>query len=126
MIGVFQLIGEVSHEWQRRMTLRGFHSGAVRRDDICDADFLLKAAGKHHGSAAQRPCPVCTAEMREVLWIYGENLGRRSGTARSAEEIDSIVSDVGPVTVHRVEVCQRCGWNHLLSVAEAIAISEEI
>lgn len=117
---VFRLIGEVSHEWERRTTLRAYRASRVRREDICDADFLLKAAAEHHGTDAPRDCPVCAAQMREVLWIYGDNLGRRSGTARSAEEIDDIVAEVGPVTVHRVEVCRSCGWNHLLVEAQAV------
>lgn len=104
------------------MTLRDYREGKIPRDEVCDADFLLKAAGEHHGEDSPRPCPVCESTMRDVLWIYGENLGRRSGTARSAAQIDAIVAAAGPVTVHRVEVCLRCGWNHLLAESTAVPV----
>lgn len=117
---MFHFESEVSHEWERRAVLRDFRAGRVRREELCDADFLLKAAGRHHGVDSVRPCPICENVMRDVLWIYGDNVGRRSGTARSAEEIDSIVAQAGPVTVHRVEVCDRCGWNHLLTESQAV------
>lgn len=104
------------------MLLRDVQAGRVRREDVCDADFLLKAAGNHHGVDSARPCPICGDVMRDVLWIYGENLGRRSGTARSEDEIDAIAADMGPMTVHRVEVCGRCGWNHLLTEARALPV----
>ncbi|WP_414646315.1 DUF5318 family protein [Corynebacterium sp. UBA2622] len=105
---------EISHEWERRATLREYMRGRVPADELCDADFLLRAAARYHGVPSDRPCPVCGREMSVVAWVYGDNLGRRSGTARSEEEIDALVGEVGPITVHTVEVCVHCRWNHLL------------
>lgn len=105
---------EISHEWQRRFTLRDYKQGRITREAICDADFLLRAAAEHHGEASERTCPICQSHMRIVRWVYSEKLGRRTGTARSEEEIDTLVQEVGPITVHFVEVCQHCRWNHLL------------
>ncbi|WJY69057.1 DUF5318 family protein [Corynebacterium auris] len=113
---------EISHEWQRRTLLREFNQGRVPVDAICDADFLLRAAAQFHGTDSARPCPVCERDMREVLWVYGDNLGRRSGTARSAEEVEALVAEVGPITVHVVEVCQHCSWNHLLREVTAAPV----
>ena len=88
---------EVSHEWQRRVTLREYRAGRLGKDTVCDADFLLCAAAKHHGTDAPRPCPICGAEhLRVVKWVHSEHLGRRSGTARSDEEIARLVAEVGP------------------------------
>lgn len=60
--------------------------------------------------------------MQEVKWVYGEKLGRRTGTARSQEEIERMVEEVGPITVHFVEVCPACKWNHLLKEVTAVPI----
>lgn len=60
--------------------------------------------------------------MRNILWVYGEDLGRRSGSARSEAEIEELIHEVGPFTVHKVEVCGTCRWNHLLSTSEAIPV----
>ncbi|MCP1388673.1 DUF5318 domain-containing protein [Corynebacterium sp. TA-R-1] len=113
-------IHEISHEWQRRTTLREFRQGRVLIDEICDADFLLRAAAEHHGQASARECPICGKEMREVTWVYSERLGRRSGTARNEDEIARLVAEVGPITVHLVEVCAHCKWNYLLKEFTAV------
>lgn len=111
---------EVSHRWEKRMLLRAWNEGKIERDAICDADFLLVEASKYHGYPAERPCPICEGDtLREVNWIYGENLGARANTARKETEIVRIVGEVGPVTVHLVEVCTRCRWNHLLASGAA-------
>ncbi|MCT1426161.1 DUF5318 family protein [Corynebacterium sanguinis] len=122
MKSVFVYSREVSHEWRRRTILKDYAAGRLTLEEVCDADFLLRAAAEHHGVDAARPCPICARDMREVKWIHGENLGRRSGTARSSEEIDRIVSEVGPVSVHVVEVCPHCRWNHLLREVTAFPV----
>ncbi|OEY04762.1 hypothetical protein A0K93_06545 [Corynebacterium sp. BCW_4722] len=114
-------VHEVSHEWRRRNTLRAFRQGHVLIDELCDADFLLRAAAEHHGDASISNCPVCGEAMRDVKWVYSEKLGRRTGTARSDDEIERMVEEVGPITVHVVEVCQHCKWNHLLKEFTAVA-----
>lgn len=105
----------VSHEWERAMHLREWRAGLVGRDEICDADFLLRAAATHHGVDADRPCPVCGATLRLTRWVYGEQLGRRAGSARSQDDIAAFVVKEGlEFSVHEVEVCCECRWNHLL------------
>ena len=122
MARMFTYEHEVSHEWQRRQTLREFKRGQLPIDDVCDADFLLRAAAQHHGEDSVRPCPVCGEAMRDVRWVYSEKLGRRTGTARNEEEIDGLVAEVGPLTVHVVEVCPACKWNHLLQEVTAVPV----
>lgn len=113
---------EVSHEWQRRTVLRQLQAGQLLYDDYCDADFLLRAAAEHHGEDSPRPCPVCGEQMRDVRWVYSERLGRRSGTARSEDEIARMVAEVGPITVHIVEACGHCKWNFLLKELTAAPV----
>lgn len=120
MCAMVRFVHEVSHEWQRRSTVRSLMQGQLLIDEVCDADFLLRAAAEHHGRDAARPCPVCGKAMREVKWVYSEKLGRRTGTARGDEEIERLVAEVGPLTVHLVEVCTHCKWNHLLKEATAV------
>ncbi|MBV7282374.1 DUF5318 family protein [Corynebacterium sp. TAE3-ERU30] len=106
----------VSHEWHRRHTLRLYSQGVVTRAEICECDFLLRTAAEFHGSPSSRDCPVCSSQnMRDVLWIYGDEVGRAAGSARSEEEIAQLVSAGKLFDVHRVEVCPDCHWNHLLA-----------
>lgn len=111
-------VHEVSHEWRRRTVLKGLLLADAPR---FHADHLLLAAAQHHGRDTDRSCPVCAApDLREVTWVYSEKLGRRSGTARRDEEIARLVAEVGPITVHFVEVCPRCHWNFLLKEVTAL------
>ncbi|APT93812.1 hypothetical protein CPHO_11870 [Corynebacterium phocae] len=113
----------VSHEWERAHVLREFRAGRVPREEICDADFLLRAAAQYHGTPAPRSCPVCKGEMKQTFWVYGQALGRRAGSARSVAEIAELAGEIIPsgqeFTVHKVEVCPHCRWNHLLETAIA-------
>ncbi|MFH0411896.1 DUF5318 family protein [Corynebacterium sp. L4756] len=105
----------VSHEWERAATLRELRAGRIAPEEVCDADFLLRAAATHHGVAVNRPCPLCDGALRNTRWVYGEELGRRAGSARSETEIAQFVSEGLEFTVHTVEVCLACRWNHLLT-----------
>lgn len=106
---------KVSHEWERAAALREVRAGRLSEADVCDADFLLRAAATHHGVASARECPLCGATMRNTKWVYGEVLGRRAGSARSEKEIAEFVAEGLEFTVHTVEVCLACRWNHLLT-----------
>ncbi|WKD58347.1 hypothetical protein CAPI_09120 [Corynebacterium capitovis DSM 44611] len=122
MARVFAYSQEVSHEWRRRATLREFREGLLPLDELCDADFLLKAAARFHGEPSPRPCPICGKELRVVKWVYGDRLGRRAGTARQDDEIEQLVAEFGPISVHFVEVCPHCSWNHLLKEVTATPV----
>lgn len=106
---------KVSHEWERAATLRELRAGRITQESVCDADFLLRAAATHHGVDATRACPICGDALRNTRWVYGETLGRRAGSARSEQEIAEFVAEGLEFTVHTVEVCIGCRWNHLLS-----------
>lgn len=111
---------EVSHRFARQELLRRWRAGEVTRAEICDADFLLVTAARFHGRPAGHPCPVCgSGDLRVVQWVHGEQLGRLAGTARSDAEIAAIVATGREATVHTVEVCLRCRWNHLLRAVTA-------
>ncbi|ALC07027.1 hypothetical protein CDES_13485 [Corynebacterium deserti GIMN1.010] len=119
---VVQYRNEISHQLARRRTLRQFHAGLVRKETICDAEFILVTASKYHGEQAAYPCPVCGSdELRVVLWVYGDEIGKAAGSARSEEEIEQLVKDGHQATVHTVEVCSHCKWNHLLKAQTATA-----
>ena len=108
---------ELSHEWQRRRVLQE----PLLIDDHLDAHHFLLTAADVHGWQVEAACPVCGGDaLHHVMWVYGDNLGRRSGTARSMEEIERLVHEVGPITVHLVEVCRHCKWNFLLKESTAV------
>mgnify|MGYP001715474122 FL=1 len=116
--------GEVSHRLARRQLRAQWRQGAITRDTVCDADFLLVTAANFHGQQVGRLCPICESpKLREVLWVFGDELGRMSGTARNEDEIVAFVQRGLTFTVHTVEVCPKCRWNHILMAREAVGES---
>ncbi|AWT27459.1 MULTISPECIES: DUF5318 family protein [Corynebacterium] len=107
----------VDHELSRRRTLRALARGEISRKSVCDAGREVLASAEVLGVNTGRACPVCGDDLRETQWIHGTAMGEKSGTARSLSEVRQLLSTLGTdeeLTVHTVEVCLRCGWNHLI------------
>lgn len=100
---------------RRRGVLAQLREGALGLNEVCDADvYLLRAAG-FHGVVTETVCPVCRKEnLTEVSWVFGDDLGSASGSARGADEIEQLALTHDAFTVHVVEVCRSCSWNHLV------------
>lgn len=126
LVRVLRYSDEVNFQWQRLHALAQYNSGVLKREDICDAEFLLCASASFHGELLSTPCPVCEASsLYRVPWVYGEALGRASGSARSLSEAEQLVDVNRAFTLHSVEVCTTCRWNHLLSSWTVTRIADE-
>ncbi len=104
---------------RRRGVLADLREGALSLREVCDADvYLLRAAG-FHGVVTETVCPVCRKEnLTAVSWVFGDDLGTASGSARSRDEIQQLALTHDAFTVHVVEVCRSCSWNHLVESYE--------
>ncbi len=91
-------------------------AGRVGREEVCDAGAYLLRAARFHGTAAGRPVrSVCRHdELAQVSWVFGESLRHVSGSARSAADLEQLAAQVADFSVHVVEVCTECRWNHLV------------
>jgi hypothetical protein len=105
----------VDYALQRRSLLAEVHSGRVGTSEVCDANPYLLRAAKFHGQATEVTCPVCRKEqLTHVSWVYGDELKHASGSARAVEELERMAGTLTEFTVHTVEVCRTCSWNHLV------------
>ena len=105
----------VSFALARRSALETMRRGGAFNSDYCDADPGLLRAAKHHGEATDRPCPVCRrAELVEVTWVFGAQLGPLSGSARAQAQLPAMAHEHGRFKVYVVEVCRHCAWNHMV------------
>ena len=105
----------VDHALARRALLHDLRCGRVSQWEACDASPFLRNAAREWGARTDRACPVCAREpLWEIAWVYGEALGDGSGTARSARGVELLARARPDFAVYDVEVCQRCGWNHLV------------
>lgn len=109
----------VDHALARRALLQQLFSGGlfttVSLDDVCDASPYLVRAAEAYGVTTGRTCPLCRRQvLHEVTWVYGESLGPASGSARTGAQLARLAAERPDFSVHEVEVCTRCRWNHLL------------
>lgn len=105
----------VDYALQRRVLLADVAAGRVPGSEARDAGVYLLQAAAYHGRPMAAPCPLCRKEsLVHVSWIFGDRLGQAAGSARSTAEIDRLAEAVAEFTVHVVEVCRSCRWNHLV------------
>ena len=105
----------VDYSLQRSADITRLHRGGLLTSDFCDADpYLLKAA-KFHGEDAHRSCPACSRKgLRELRYVYGDELGPYAGRIRTADELPRMCSTFGEFKVYVVEVCLECHWNYMI------------
>ncbi|HHX84916.1 MAG TPA: DUF5318 domain-containing protein [Actinomycetales bacterium] len=109
----------VDFSLRRRGVLSELRDGRLSLREVCDADVYLQRAAGFHGVATETLCPVCRKEnLTEVSWVFGDDLGPASGSARGEEEITQLALTHDAFTVHVVEVCRSCSWNHLVESYE--------
>lgn len=105
----------VDYALARRARLADVRAGKTRVSDVCDANAYLLRAAKFHGAPSDETCPICRKEqVTMVSWVFGTQLGQVSGSARTQAEIDDLDGRAAEFSVHVVEVCRTCHWNHLV------------
>ena len=105
----------VDYALQRRSLLAEVYSGRTGVSEVCDANPYLMRAAKFHGKPSAVMCPICRKEqLTLVSWVFGDHLGAVSGSARTAEELVRARVPYDEFSVHVVEVCRTCSWNHLV------------
>ncbi|MBS9374644.1 hypothetical protein GON09_003658 [Rhodococcus sp. B50] len=105
----------VDYALQRRSLLAEVYSGRRGVSEVCDASPYLLRAAKFHGRGSDVVCPICRKEqLTLVSWVFGDKLGPVSGSARTPEELVRLAASQEEFSVHVVEVCRTCSWNHLV------------
>ncbi|MGL4306206.1 MAG: DUF5318 family protein [Mycobacteriaceae bacterium] len=105
----------VDYALARKSVLAQVHSGRTALTAVCDADSYLLRAAKFHGRGSEVICPICRKEQLTVVsWVFGDKLGAISGSARTSTELARLAETQEEFSVHDVEVCRSCSWNHLI------------
>ncbi len=105
----------VDYALRRRSLLADVYAGRVAVAEVCDANPYLLRAAKFHGRGSEVTCPICRREqLTLVSWVYGDGLGPVAGSARTPEELVRLAETREEFSVHVVEVCRTCSWNHLV------------
>lgn len=98
----------------RHALLAALATGALSREDVCDAHPELVRAATHLGRSSGEPCPVCgTEELREVTYVFGARLPAGGACPPSRAELLKLERREEPVQCYAVEVCVSCHFHHL-------------
>jgi hypothetical protein len=106
----------VDYALAKRSLLASIRRGLISTSDVCDAHPELLRAAKNIGDDRDSPCPICSHEtLKEVRYVYGDQLGRNSGRVVYPEEwLVELAREYEHFTCYLVEVCVDCAWNHLI------------
>lgn len=108
--------GLVDYRLDRRRALRAYRSGAIGREEVCDAQAELLRVGRECSKAARTPCPICDRRtLRVVRFVFGPRLPSGGRAITSEAELERLAARSGEYRCYEVEVCVECRWNHLLS-----------
>jgi hypothetical protein len=100
---------------KRHAALEDVRAGRVRAAEVCDAQAYLKLAARNYGEPAGFACPVCEGPgLRRVHYVYGDKLATIAGQAKHPSELIALAQRFDHFRVYLVEVCDGCGWNHLI------------
>ena len=107
----------VDYALARRALLRSVSTGRSSRAEVCDANTYLRRAAHYHGEPTDIDCPICAHEqLVHVTYTYGDCFRAGvNGRARATRELAGLAHEYDEFHVYVVEVCQGCGWNHLVT-----------
>ena len=105
----------VEHVLQKRAALASLVLTATGASEYLDPHPHLLRAAKNHGQAVAEPCPWCKDKksLVHLNFVYGDELGPYAGRLRTQAELVAMAREHGQFRVYVVEVCKKCGWNHL-------------
>lgn len=107
--------GFVDYTMAKRAIVEGYKRGSLDRHDVCDAHPELVRAARNIGAKIRRACPVCSSgSLREVRYVFGDQLKHLSGRAVYPDNWDAELSDkFDEFRCYAIEVCLDCNWNHM-------------
>ena len=106
----------VDHALARRQAILEIRRTGGFAFDGSDTDPYLLRAAAHYGVATDRDCPICQKQqLVDLTYVYSRELGYASGRARRPSELAGLAMNHGFLRVFTLEVCQGCGWNHVIT-----------
>ena len=107
--------GSVDYRLRRRRLLADVEAGVISRAEACDAHPDLLRAARNAAPPLGRSCPLCPdGDLRIVGYVFGPRMGSGGKCVLSDVELQRVAQRNGSFVAYEVEVCPKCGWNHLI------------
>ncbi len=107
--------GAVDHRLARRVLVDEYKRGRVPRHEVCDAHPELRRAAANLGRSTTEVCPICEDRLLVlVTYAFGPHLPKQGYAIEDRADMDKVRRTTPECTCYVVEVCDGCGWNHLV------------
>lgn len=91
-----------------------YKRGRIAQHEVCDAHPELRRAAEHLAHKTSELCPICEdAFVVLVTYAFGPHLPKQGYAVESRADMDKVRGMTTECTCYVVEVCAKCGWNHL-------------
>lgn len=107
-------LGAVDYRMARNHLVDEFKRGRLAEHEVCDAHPELRRVAEHLGRKSSETCPICEdAKVVLVTYAFGPHLPKSGYAVEDRADLDKVKRMTTECTCYVVEVCPRCGWNHL-------------
>jgi len=107
--------GVVDHRMARHALVDEFKRGRIARHEVCDAHPELRRAAEHISRKTTQVCPICEDHFLVlVTYAFGPHLPKSGYAIENRDDMTKVRRTTTECTCYVVEVCNGCGWNHLL------------
>jgi len=115
LAGADRPAGVVDHRMARHALVEEFRRGRIAQHEVCDAHPELRRAAENISRKTSEICPICADQFLVlVTYAFGAHLPKSGYVVEDRHDMDKVRRTTPECTCYVVEVCNGCGWNHLL------------
>ena len=109
---------DVEYRLARQTVIDYWKNGEIERENLCDAQPMLKRNAIHCGVLIGESCPICeSGEIYYVTYVFGPRLPAHGRCISTKGEHQRLNDRKSQLSAYVIEVCPDCGWNHLVRIA---------
>ncbi len=109
---------DVEYRLARQTVIDYWKNGEIERENLCDAQPMLKRNAIHCGVLIGECCPICeSGEIYYVTYVFGPRLPAHGRCISTKGELQRLNDRKSQLSAYVIEVCPDCGWNHLVRIA---------
>ncbi len=108
-------LGAVDYRMARLALVNEVKKGRVALHEVCDAHPELRRAAGNIARKTSEVCPICEDRFLVlVTYAFGPHLPKNGYAVEDREDMDKVRRTTTECTCYVIEVCDGCGWNHLV------------
>ena len=111
-------VADVEYRLARQAVIDYWKNGKIERENLCDAQPMLRRNAIHCGVSVEECCRICdVGEVYYVTYVFGPRLPAHGRCISTKGELQRLDDRKTQLSAYVIEVCPDCGWNHLVRIA---------